>query len=173
MSSVLKLQSIGLVVSFKELVFIFAICLVLVIFHRRSSIPNQLGGDRKAIFSRFHYMPDLTFMSTFDMDDPDRFSKRYNIPGPLKLIKQRPYRFYEMPPGNWGYPWHFPRPTNHKCLDLASKLCEEKIDMNKNLIRPSECYDSVYKQCQLGIDPLLIKVSNKNVYEYIPPWVGE
>jgi hypothetical protein len=126
---------------------------------------RQKGGDRKSIFSRFHYEPDYNYISTFDMDDPERFSKRYNTPGPLKLLVHQPYRFYTMPDGNWGYPWHFPRPKDPHCLQLASNLCDEKINWNQAVIRPSKCFDSVYKQCQVGLDPLLIQVTNKGVYD--------
>ena len=127
---------------------------------------KQVGGDRKAIFSRFHYMPEYTFMSSFDMNDPNRFSKHYNTPGPLKIIVRQPYRFYTMLDGNWGYPWHFPRPKLPQCLKLASDLCDEKIDWDSDIIKPSKCYDGVYKQCKNGIDPLFIKVEDKNVYDF-------
>jgi len=142
---------------------------------------NQNGGSRSAIFSRFHYIPQYPFMSKLDLVDYNIFSKTYNYPGPLKIIVGRPYRNYRMPDGNWGYPWHFPEPADHTCLKLAETRChEDVIILNKtadqklgglgvtapkDMIKPSKCFDSVYKQCRSGVDPLLIKVKDIGVYD--------
>jgi hypothetical protein len=88
-----------------------------------------------------------------------------------------------MPDGNWGYPWHFPRPIDYKCLKLATTRCHEgDIVLNRtsdqklgglgvigpeDILKPSACFDSVYQQCRNGVDPLLIKV-DKYVKEKEP-----
>jgi hypothetical protein len=164
---------------FIYLIIIVIVCCVQI---RRASEP-QIGGGRSAIFSRFYYEPQFPFMSKLDDKDLDVFSKIYNTAGPLKLIMGRPYRYYTMPEGNWGYPWHFPEPVDSKCLSVASDRCEENIGFvpikteaeklgglfyqtPKDVIRPSKCFDSVYRQCRAGVDPLLIHVADKGVYDY-------
>jgi len=145
----------------KEHLFIYSLIILLVFcaYFWGTDQNNQVGGSREGIFSRFKYEPQYPFMSKFTEDDPVKFSKRYNRAGPLRLIMSRPYRFYTMPLGNWGYPWHFPERTDPYCLVLSSDRCDEPIDWEKELIRPSKCFDSVYKQCRSGIDPLLIKIN--------------
>ena len=146
------------------LIVILLICLSFKSIHIKQSY-NLSGGDmRAAVFSRFDYKPQFPFMSTFTMDDPNRFSKRYNRAGPLKLIVQRPYRFYTMPLGNWGYPWTFPRPKDNHCLQFANDRCDEHLNWKKDVIHPSLCFNSVYQQCRKGIDPIFIKVANQGTY---------
>lgn len=144
---------------------------------------HQEGGSRAAIFSRFYYEPQFPFISKFDDKDLNVFSKIYNTAGPLKIMMGRPYRYYTMAEGNWGYPWHFPGPIMTRCFRLASDLCEENIGIipikteaqkrgglfyenPREIIRPSKCFDSVYQQCKDGTDPLLIRVADKGVYDY-------
>jgi hypothetical protein len=143
----------------------------------------QTGGSRAAIFSRFYYEPQFPFISKLDDKDLNVFSKIYNTPGPLKIMMGRPYRYYTMAEGNWGYPWHFPGPIVTRCFRLAADLCEENIGIipikteaqkrgglfyenPREIIHPSKCFDSVYYQCKKGIDPLLIRVADKGVYDY-------
>jgi hypothetical protein len=136
---------------------------------------TQSGGGRKAIFSRFHYTPQFPFTSKLDMRDRNMFSKDYNFGGPLKFIEGRPYRFYKMKDGNWDGPATFPEPDDLRCVRLASARCEEPITLpaqgvlnlpkSKEITRPSQCFDSVYQQCRARIDPLLIKIKGKNVYD--------
>lgn len=125
---------------------------------------KQEGGGRKAIFSRFHYEPQFPFMSKFDKYNPNLASKTYNVAGPIRFIVQRPYRNYYMPLGNWGYPWHFPEPIDRHCQYFAADRCDEKLDWQKDMVRPSTCFDSVYKQCRKGINPLLVKIPEKGIY---------
>ncbi len=152
------------------LIFLLFICAL---------IPSKLiilsGGGRKAIFSRFHYTPEFPYISKLDTIDRNRFSKVYNVAGPLKFIMGRPYRNYQAKDGNWTYPSHFPEPNDDRCVRLASDRCDEPITLpsknvliipqSKEVIRPSKCFDSVYKQCRQRIDPLLIQVKDKHVYD--------
>jgi len=147
-------------------------------------VNKQSGGSRSAVFSRFHYLPQYPFMSKLDTVDLNVFSKIYNVPQRLEIIMGRPYRNYRMADGNWGYPWHFPEPADHTCLQLAEERCGEEaitllktpdqklgglgVETPKDIVRPSKCFDYVYKQCRAGIDPLLIKVKYKGVYEQTP-----
>jgi hypothetical protein len=119
-------------------------------------------------------------MSKLDTVDFNIFSKIYNVPQRVKIIEGRPYRNYRMADGNWGYPWHFPRPTNHRCIKLAEERCHEEVItllktpdqklgglgvlVPKDIVRPSKCFDYVIRQCLDGIDPLLIKVKDIGVY---------
>lgn len=145
--------------------------ILLLFLNNNKTFTNELsGGDRAAIFNRFNYEPlppySWPFISKLDQNNLNTYAKHYNNAGPLKIIMDRPYRNYTMPDGNWGYPWHFPEYAYRDCYILASDRCDEPINWKKELIRPSQCFDSVYKQCRKGIDPLLIKVSDKGVYDY-------
>lgn len=143
-------------------------------YDRQSISTNQTGSGRKAIFSRFHYAPEFP-MNKLDMRDRQMFSKYYNFGGPLKFIMGRPYRYYQMKDGNWDDPTTFPEPLDLRCVRLASERCEESITLpkqgilslplSKQITRPSRCFDSVYQQCRARIDPLLIKIKDKNVYD--------
>src|SRR5207245_5673247 len=115
-----------------EMLKYFIIFFILLSLSIKKSYTDQIGGTRAAIFSRFHYEPQYPFISKFDMRDLNRFSKYYNTAGPLEWIVARPYRFYTMPDGNWGYPWHFPEKANYDCLKLSSDRCEEPINLRRD-----------------------------------------
>lgn len=154
-------------------VLLLIICFLFVVFilnMNKQTLDNMSGGSRAAIFNRFNYEPlpptSWPFISKLTQDDLNTYSKHYNNAGPLKILMDRPYRNYTMPDGNWGYPWHFPETADRQCYILASNRCDEPINWKKEIIRPSECFDSVYKQCRQGVDPLLLKITNKGVYDY-------
>lgn len=134
---------------------------VILIYVFASKSPDEIvEGYRGDLFTRFHYLP----MSDM-LGQRGRFKSKFpNIkPGRLKIIMGRPYRKYDDKEGSWHYPWHFPEVTDLKCLDLSNELCDEKLNMRKQFIKPSRCFDEVYSQCRKGIDPLHIKVRLKGI----------
>lgn len=154
--------------------YLIVICITLIVmiiclkykYNKKKRESEQIGGRRKAIFSRWSYQPDLNYISA-DYNTSDKLYKQYNLAGRLKLIDGRPYKYYTMLDGNYGYPWHFPQATNNRCFKLSQMKCQEPIDINLSKFKtviPSKCIDSVFKQCLRGIDPLYIKVKNKGIY---------
>lgn len=122
----------------------------------------QQGGSREAIFSRFSYIPDFPFISQLDQVDLDRFSKSYNVAGPIKLISGRPYRYYRTEDSTWVYPWQFPQPINKGCIQKAVDRCHENVimlkkeedktgglsvDTPKDIVRVSPCFNQTYTDC--------------------------
>lgn len=120
----------------------------------------HVEGYRGDLFTRFNYLPMHDMLG-----QRDRFKSKFpNIkPGRLKIIMGRPYRTDDDREGSWHYPWHFPEVTDLKCMDLSSELCDERLDMRKQFIKPSRCFDEVYAQCRKGLDPLRIKVRLKGI----------
>lgn len=152
------------------LLIILSLLLAVVLIGRQTVIFNQSGGSRAAIFSRFNYEPlppnSWPFISKFTQNEPNKYAHHYNNIGPLKMIMNRPYHNYTGDDGSWLYPWHFPETAQTDCYALASNRCNEPINWKDETIHPSQCFDSVYKQCRQGVDPLLIKVDNQGVYDY-------
>jgi len=141
---------------------IMAITLIILIYSQPDE-DSQSGGSRAPIFSRFNYQPDFPFISQFDMVDLDRFSKVYNVTGPVKFLSGRPYKYYATPESTWLYPWQFPQEINHKCINKAGQKCHESVIMVKteedklgglgiatprDIVRVSPCFDQIYKKCQ-------------------------
>jgi len=135
-----------------------ALVLIILIYSKN----DQNGGSREAIFSRFEYAPEFPFISQFDMTNLDRFSKIYNIPGPIKFISGRPYKYYRTNESTWLYPWDFPQEVNHSCIRQASMRCHEPIILvkkeeaklsglsaqtPKDIVQPSSCFSQLYEQC--------------------------
>ena len=171
---------------FLVIILILIIIIIFVLVYPDLDGPNQTlmtqqnGSGRTSIFSRFSYLPQYPFISQFSQDDP-RLSKRYNTPERMKIIMGRPYRVYQMNLGNWGYPWTFPEPTDTRCLQLSQDRCNEEVVTliktpeqklgglgvvsPKEIVRPSRCFDSVYRQCRSGLDPLLIHAREQGVYD--------
>ena len=123
---------------------------------------SQIAGGRKEIFSRFEYQPQYPFISQLDTIDLNRFSRQYNIGGPLKFIAGRPYRYYKTEDSLWVYPWDFPQQINHKCFNRANRQCHQSINLVKkeeeklsglasqtpaDVVHPSNCWQSVYQKC--------------------------
>jgi hypothetical protein len=136
---------------------------VLMFHSQKQSSQDLLGGSRQAIFSRFAYIPDYPMISQMDLKDYDLLSKKYNVADPLELMAGRPYRYYHSPESTWLYPWHFPQDFDHRCLNEASKRCNEPIilvkketdkmggmsvETPKDLVRLSPCFNRVYDRCQ-------------------------
>lgn len=130
---------------------------------------DMVGGSRAAIFSRFQYQPEFPFISQLDTDDPVRFSKVYNVAGPVKFITGRPYKYYHTLASTWAYPWQFPQQINLPCIRQASDHCQEPIIMvkkeedklgglgvatPKDIVRPSPCFDKFYEQCLQLMPPI-------------------
>lgn len=145
--------------------------LLLLVIHLQPDQEDLEGGGREAIFSRFKYQPDFPMMSQLDTVDLDRFSKVYNEAGPIKFYVGRPYRFYQTAEthgitkgtSTWLYPWDFPRPIDEPCMQKASHKCHEPVmtvksesdklsglgaQTPKDLVKTSDCYNRVFKECQ-------------------------
>jgi hypothetical protein len=152
--------------------FLLLLCLIIVLFLMGlSQSGSMVGGGREGIFSRFYYIPRLVlnqknqypYLSRFDTVDDHVFSKIYNVPGPLKIIRGRPYRFYRMSDGSWGQSWSFPERAHHQCFRQAEQTCQEPtmtllktpkpklgalaIQPIRDIVKPSQCFDQAYQQC--------------------------
>jgi hypothetical protein len=124
---------------------------------------NQVGGSRTSIFSRFSYQPEFPFISQLDVVDLNRFSKVYNITGPIKFIHNRPYRYYHSKNSDWLYPWEFPQEINYPCIRLANSKCHDNtvqimkeggdkldsiaIHTKSDIVKTSPCFNRVYDEC--------------------------
>lgn len=146
------------------LFLVLALVFVLVLAFALVSVQNpQSGGSRDVIFNRFSYQPEFPFISQFDTVDLNRFSKAYNVPGPIKFLYNRPYSFYHTKASTWLYPWEFPQEINYRCIEEAERKCREnKIQINKqgvdklgglaiqtrsDVVHTSPCYNRIYDQC--------------------------
>lgn len=124
---------------------------------------NQVGGSRTSIFSRFSYQPEFPFISQLDAVDLNRFSKVYNISGPIKFIHNRPYRYYHSKNSDWLYPWEFPQEINYPCIRLSNSKCHDNavqimkeggdkldsiaIHTKSDIVQTSPCFNRVYDAC--------------------------
>lgn len=125
--------------------FIWAIILIYLLY-RIYAYSIIEGYSRANIFSRYHYEPNFNVMS------PANHTKRRVI------IQGRPYIPNEEK-SSWYLPWYYPEKSNVFCLKQAEFRCGEKLNLNKDVIHTSKCWNSVYQQCVDGVEPLKIRLS--------------